>query len=60
VAQAADLTIEYISKKNFRKEDRIQALLAARGSRPGLVHIFSAMEPCTSYRPWHDKATGHT
>jgi len=60
VAQAADLTIEYISKKNFRKEDRIQALLAARGSQPGLVHIFSAMEPCTSYRPWHDKETGHT
>ena len=60
VAQAANLTIEYISKKNFRKEDRIQAILAERGSQPGLVHIFSAMEPCTSYRPWHDKATGHT
>ena len=60
VAQAADLTIEYISKKNFRKEDRIQALLSERGSQPGLVHIFSAMEPCTSYRPWHDKKTGHT
>jgi hypothetical protein len=60
VAQAANLTIEYISKKNFRKEDRIQALLAVRGTQPGLVHIFSAMEPCPSYRPWHDKATGHT
>ena len=60
VAQAAGLTIEYIRKKNFRKEDRIQALLAQRGSQPGLVHIFSAMEPCASYRPWHDKATGHT
>jgi len=60
VAQAANLTIEYISKKNFRKEDRIQALLAERGTQPGLVHIFSAMEPCTSYRPWHDKLTGHT
>ena len=60
VAQAASLTIEYISKKNFRKEDRIQARLVERGSQPGLVHIFSAMEPCTSYRPWHDKATGHT
>ena len=52
--------IENISKKNFRKEDRIQALLAQRGHQPGLVHIFSAMEPCASYRPWHDKATGHT
>jgi hypothetical protein len=60
VAQAASLTIEYISKKDFRKEDRIQALLNERGSQPGLVHIFSAMEPCTSYRPWHDKGSGHT
>ncbi len=60
VAQAAGLTIEHISKKNFRKEDRIQAILAERGRQPGLVHIFSAMEPCPSYRPWHDKDTGHT
>jgi hypothetical protein len=60
VAHAHGLTIEYISKKNFRKEDRIQALLAERGSQPGLVHIFSALEPCASYRPWHDKETGHT
>jgi hypothetical protein len=60
VAQAADLTIEYISKKDVRKEDRVQALLAERGTQPGLVHIFSAMEPCGSYRPWHDKTTGHT
>ena len=35
-------------------------MLAKRGTQPGLVHIFSAMEPCTSYRPWHDKETGHT
>lgn len=25
-----------------------------------LVHIFSAMETCTSYKPWHDKNTGKT
>jgi hypothetical protein len=40
VAQAANLTIEYISKKNFRKEDRLRAILAQRGTQPGLVHIF--------------------
>ena len=44
VAQAANLTIEYISKKNFRKEDRIQALLAARVVSPGW---------CTSSAPWN-------
>ena len=60
IARAHGLSIEYIRQKNFRKEDRIQALLAERGTQPGLVHIFSAMEPCASYRPWHDKETGHT
>src|SRR3954467_9878407 len=27
---------------------------------PGLVHIFSVMELCSSYRPWHDKRTAVT
>ena len=35
-------------------------LLAERGDAPGLVHIFSAMESCSSYRPWHDKTSGKT
>ena len=60
IAQAAGLTIEFIRKKNFRKEDRIHALLKKRGDQPGLVHIFSALEPCTTYKPWHDKPTGKT
>jgi len=60
IAAAAGVEIEFIGKKDFRKEDRIQARLAERGTEPGLVHIFSAMEPCASYRPWHDKASGHT
>ena len=51
--------IEFIRKlKAFRKEDRIQAILKQRGNHPGMVHIFSAMESCTSYKPWHDKKTG--
>lgn len=60
IAQTAGLTIEFIRKKNFRKEDRIHGLLKKRGDQPGLVHIFSAMEPCTTYKPWHDKPTGKT
>jgi len=60
IAQAAGLTIEFIRKRNFRKEDRIHALLKKRGDQPGLVHIFSALEPCTTYKPWHDKPTGKT
>lgn len=58
VAQANQLKIEFVRKKTFRKEDRVQAILKTRGDAPGLVHIFSAMEPCGSYLPWHDKATG--
>ena len=53
--------IEFIRKlKAFRKEDRIQEILAERGDHPGLVHVFSAMEICTSYQPWHDKQTHRT
>jgi hypothetical protein len=60
VAKANGLEIEYIRKKDFRKEDRIQKILKQRGEQPGLVHIFSALEPCPSYRPWHNKSTGRT
>jgi hypothetical protein len=55
------LEIEFIrSVHAFRKEDRIRAILQQRGSQPGLVHIFSAMEPCPAFTPWHDKSSGRT
>ena len=54
------LEIMFIRKKNFRKEDRVKEILAKRGHHPGLVCIFSAMEPCATYQPWHDKKTGKT
>ena len=61
LAQEHGLEIEFVRKlKRFRKEDRIQAILRHRGTHPGLVHIFSAMETCPSYKPWHDKKTGKT
>jgi hypothetical protein len=61
LAAEVGLEIEFIRKlKAFRKEDRVQQILAERGDHPGLVHIFSAMEACSSYRPWHDKASGKT
>ncbi|MDO8691220.1 MAG: MarR family transcriptional regulator [Dehalococcoidia bacterium] len=61
LAQEHGIEIEYIrSTHAFRKEDRIHAILAARGEHAGLVHIFSAMEPCAAFAPWHDKATGRT
>jgi hypothetical protein len=60
VAATNGLTIDYVRKKNFRKEDKVKAVLKDRGSHPGLVWIFSALEPCTTYQPWYDKKTGRT
>jgi hypothetical protein len=54
------LEIEHIRKRNVRKEDRVKKLLKQRGEHPGLVCILSAMEPCATYKPWHDKQTGKT
>lgn len=60
LAEANGLQIEFLRKKDFRKEHRVQQILKKRGDQPGLVHIFGAMEACVSYRPWHDKASGKT
>ena len=61
LAQENGIQIEYIrSKGSLRKETRIQEILAQRGAHPGLVHIFSALEACASFEPWHDKQTGRT
>ena len=61
VAEENGVEIEFIRKsKAFRKEDRIREILEARGDHPGLAHVFSAMERCTAYYPWHDKETHKT
>jgi hypothetical protein len=60
IAKAAGLEIEYIRKKNFRKEERIKAVVAERGGHPGMVHIFSVMEGCPSFNAWYNKKTGMT
>jgi len=60
VAQDNGLQIEFIKKKNFRKADRIEQIIKKRGDHPGMVHIFSAMEPCATYKPWHDKKSHRT
>ncbi len=60
LAAAHGLSIDYVRKKNFRKEDRVKEVLRQRGDHPGLIWIFSALEPCTTYQPWHDKKSGRT
>jgi hypothetical protein len=61
IAKENGLEIEFVRRsKRFRKEKRIKKILKERGNHPGLVHIFSAMESCSAYVPWHDKAIGKT
>jgi hypothetical protein len=56
IAKENSVEIEYIRKSGaFRKEDRIAEILSERGTQEGLVHIFSAMEITSTYKPWHDK-----
>src|ERR1051325_4775502 len=60
---AADnaMEIEFVrSRKSFRKENRVKEVLEKRGNHPGVVCILSAMEPCGSYKPWHNKKTHKT
>ena len=54
------IDIEFLRKRNLRKEDRVKEILTKRGDHPGLVCILSAMEPCSTYKPWHNKQTGKT
>src|SRR5258708_5455433 len=58
IATEAGLVIEHIAKAHVRKEEVVARVLEQRGDHPGLVHIISAMESCTSYRPWLGKTTG--
>ncbi len=60
LAAEAGIEIEFIRKRNFRKEHRVKQIIAERGDHAGLVCIFSAMEPCSTYKPWHNKQTGKT
>src|SRR5579875_2315129 len=59
LAQENGLQIEFIRRpKSFRKEDKIHQVLKEWGDYPGPVWIFSPMEPCSTYQPWHNKQTG--
>jgi hypothetical protein len=60
IAEAAGLEIAFIRSSGVRKEAVIEGIIKKRGTHPGLVHIISVMEACTSYKPWHDKVTHKT
>ena len=57
IAKRNKLTIEYLKTKGIRKEAKIKKIIKERGDEPGLVHIFSALESCTCYKPWYNQKT---
>jgi hypothetical protein len=57
LAKENGIEIQFLRKRNVRKEDLAEAVLTKRGRHPGLVAILSAMEPCSTYQPWHNKQT---
>lgn len=60
IAKEHGIEIEFIRKAGVRKESIISEKIEKRGNHPGIVHIISAMESCSTYKPWHDKITGKT
>ena len=50
----------HLSRGKIRKERLVAKIIEGRGDRPGLVAILSAMEACSSFKPWRDKNRGRT
>jgi len=59
LARANGLEIEVVTRKNFRQEDRVAAILKERGTHPGLVHIFAVKESATVYDTRQARADGY-
>jgi len=60
LADKHGVAIEHVNKPHIRKEDLVAKIIGRRGKHPGLVHILSAMEACSAYKPWHDKNSHKT
>lgn len=60
LADAHGVSIEHVNKPHIRKEDLVAKVIEQRGRHPGLVHVLSAMEACSAYKPWHDKNSHKT
>lgn len=59
IASENNINIEFIGKTSIRKEEIIQKVIKQRGNHPGLVHIISAMETCSAYKPRYDNVKKH-
>ena len=59
LARQHGVEIEVVTRKNFRQEDRVAALLKTRGAQPGLVHVFAVKETAQVYDTRHARADGY-
>jgi hypothetical protein len=58
LARESGVEIEYLSRsKGVRKEDLVAKVVARRGNHPGLVHVLSVVESCTTFKPWRNPKT---
>jgi len=58
LAAAAGIEVEHIARSHIRKEAVVAKVPERRGNHPGLVHVISAMEACSAYKPWQGPTTG--
>lgn len=59
LARQHGLEIEMVTRKNFRQEDRVAAILKRRGTHPGLVHIFAVKEAAMVFDTRHTRPDGY-
>ena len=59
LAREHGLEIEVVTRKNFRQEDRVAAVLKQRGTQPGLVHIFAVKETAIVFDTRNARTDGY-
>lgn len=59
LARQHSVEIEVVVRKNFRQEDRVAEIMKARGTHPGLVHIFAVKEGATVFDTRCARADGY-
>ena len=59
LARQEGIEIEMVTRKDFRQEDRVAAILKTRGTHAGLVHIFAVKESANVFDTRHARADGY-
>ena len=55
IVSESGVSVQYLKKSGIRKESLVSDILKGHGYHPGIVCIFSILEGCNTYKPWHDK-----